>query len=748
VSVSHLPQECGHAQLAAVRYPEPPNLPQKDLTFCSSKPTRKSSPRAFGATLTAILLFGSSAWTQAANYYISASGPSGTGTGSSAANAADASSASKYDGIVNSHSASGTVIVYAAGTYLMTPSLPMYDNVTHQGAGIDKTIVKLQNGAASGSFNPMFLSQNGTNTGFHFFDATIDFNSLNQTSWSNNTCRSLGFNFTTADHCTIQRVKFINIGTKGGQESFPVFFVLGNSSNGNLNNNLVDSCIFSQPVVSGNSGGLTCVLMYDAYPGITVDSTNVVSNCQFAGLKSPTYSDLAYTQCATIPTFINNTITGVDGGWFIEPGTNGSFNTVYTGVTVLVSGNTSTNSGPIAYLLCHSNGSFPGNLNVQSNNVGMCQTPYQQVGLPNGGPNGVVIRDPVSGGTPTIGTVTVNGNTFTAPLPEGVSPCAVWANPTASNAYYCPSLTITNNNLINFPQDGNEFQVSSNTSYIGRYTHTGNTFGAIPAPTPSTGPYKGISATIPGTLYASNYNLGGQGVGYQDSVGANPGVYRTDGVDLKTTSDPTSGTGYVLGWRTTGEWTDYTVNVSAATSYAVSARVESAFNTGQGHVSVDGKTVIAKFTVPLTGPWDTASSWKTISLGSLALTAGKHLIQVYVDAAWFDLNYLTFTAPAPTPTPTPKPTPVPTSTVSKNDTIPTTVGPSIVDSALSVWKLTSNAQVSLNGQVVSYTANVVELSYVSGVVWQLNASGNWYSFTATGALGAGPTVTSPLPTGG
>jgi hypothetical protein len=73
------------------------------------------------------------------------------------------------------------------------------------------------------------------------------------------------------------------------------------------------------------------------------------------------------------------------------------------------------------------------------------------------------------------------------------------------------------------------------------------------------------SATIPGNVFGSNYDLGGQGIGYNDNQGANRGIYRPDGVDIKASSDTAApGTGYVLGWRALGEWTNYTVNVAQA----------------------------------------------------------------------------------------------------------------------------------------------------------------------------------------
>ena len=170
----------------------------------------------------------------------------------------------------------------------------------------------------------------------------------------------MAFAFSTADHCTIQRVKFINMGARN-EEAFPIFFIVGPSAKGNLNHNLIDSCIFTHPVVRGNTnGGLTCIMMADAAPKITVDNTNIVSNCQFLNLKAPEYSDLPYTQCCTCPVAINNKATGVDSFWFIEPGSQTlGTNVFFTGQTVQVTGNTLMDSGAVATSLCIPTGILP-----------------------------------------------------------------------------------------------------------------------------------------------------------------------------------------------------------------------------------------------------------------------------------------------------------------------------------------------------------------------------------------------------
>ncbi len=101
--------------------------------------------------------------------------------------------------------------------------------------------------------------------------------------------------------------------------------------------------------------------------------------------------------------------------------------------------------------------------------------------------------------------------------------------------------------------------------------------------------------------------------------------------------------------------------------------------------------------------------------------------------------------PTPTPTPTPAPTPAPTP--SPNDTAVTDTGHSIMDAAGNTWNISAQGQVSVNGVADPTTANVTELAYVDGNVWQENASNLWWS-KATPADQWGPaqgTSVSPLP---
>ena len=414
---------------------------------------------------------------RAASYFINARGALGDGSGSSAANAADASTPQKYRAINQTRSAPGTVIVYAPGTYLVTPAFSMFDGVSHQGAGIDATIVKIEDGAAAGPFAPMWLAEKGTVSRFGFFDATIDFNSTRQPWWTANAGSSIAFAFSTADHCTVQRVKFVNMGARK-RESFPVFFIVGPSSKGNLHHNLVDSCVFTQPVARGNTDGLTCVMMADAAPGITVDNTNVVSRCRFLDLKAPEHSDLPYSQCCTCPVATDNEASGVDALWFIEPGTQTlGDNVFFKGQTVQVTGNTLADSGEVALILMHPNGNFAGELNVQNNRVGMTAHPYFKQG-PRG-PTGVSVEQ-YWAGDPPVGKITVRSNTFVAPTPAGTPPRAVSADFAAGSGhtFRLAGLAVLDNTFVNVPPGIDALHVTKDPARNPNFTQAGNVFGA------------------------------------------------------------------------------------------------------------------------------------------------------------------------------------------------------------------------------------------------------------------------------
>jgi uncharacterized protein involved in high-affinity Fe2+ transport len=159
-------------------------------------------------------------------------------------------------------------------------------------------------------------------------------------------------------------------------------------------------------------------------------------------------------------------------------------------------------------------------------------------------------------------------------------------------------------------------------------------------------PYGGTAAAVPGTVYAANYDTGGQGVGYNvTSTNGSANSYRSDGVDLEATTDtsPTSaaGDGYDIGWTATGQWFNYTVDVTTAGTYSLGIRVASPYGITDGlHIdNSSGTNLTGSVAVPDTGGYQ---DWTTVTV-SVTLPAGDQTLTVDQDDNGWNLHYITFT---------------------------------------------------------------------------------------------------------
>ena len=147
------------------------------------------------------------------------------------------------------------------------------------------------------------------------------------------------------------------------------------------------------------------------------------------------------------------------------------------------------------------------------------------------------------------------------------------------------------------------------------------------APPPSTTPYFGTPAAVPGTIQAENFDHGEQLAAYYDLTAANKGgTYRSSGVDIGAAAD--EGGGYYVGWTPAGEWLKYTVDVAAAGIYTLETRVANVGSGATFHVEVDGVNVTGPIAVPDTGGWQT---WQTIATPGISLPAGRHVLRVVLE---------------------------------------------------------------------------------------------------------------------
>ncbi|MBC7391012.1 MAG: carbohydrate-binding protein [Opitutaceae bacterium] len=159
------------------------------------------------------------------------------------------------------------------------------------------------------------------------------------------------------------------------------------------------------------------------------------------------------------------------------------------------------------------------------------------------------------------------------------------------------------------------------------------------------GPYNGIVHPIPGVIQAEHFDVGGNGLAYSDDT---PGSEVTPDVSFRSNEDvdievcTDAGGGYNLGFAMTGEWLEYTVNVSVTGNYKLDLRVACNGDGRTLSLTSDGLAIANNVSIPNTGGWQT---WATTTVNNLPLTAGQHVLRLTVGAtSYININHLTFSS--------------------------------------------------------------------------------------------------------
>jgi hypothetical protein len=86
---------------------------------------------------------------------------------------------------------------------------------------------------------------------------------------------------------------------------------------------------------------------------------------------------------------------------------------------------------------------------------------------------------------------------------------------------------------------------------------------------------------------------------------------------------------------------EYTVNVATSGAYTIQTRVAASGTATQTlYMSIDGTNVTGTISFTGTGGWQT---WKTVSTSGISLTAGQHVLRIYMSSASFNINWVSFT---------------------------------------------------------------------------------------------------------
>ncbi len=150
-------------------------------------------------------------------------------------------------------------------------------------------------------------------------------------------------------------------------------------------------------------------------------------------------------------------------------------------------------------------------------------------------------------------------------------------------------------------------------------------------------PFTGEAVSLPGTIMAVEYDKGGEGVSYHDTIPENRGAQMrgvefrpNDAVDVDNHPDG----GYVIGWIAAGEWVEYTVNVTQAGEYELEFHTGSLNGGGSIGLNVDGEALLSGIAVPQTHDWH---SYTTFS-ETVNLNAGEQIWRVNMENAGFNLH--------------------------------------------------------------------------------------------------------------
>ena len=169
--------------------------------------------------------------------------------------------------------------------------------------------------------------------------------------------------------------------------------------------------------------------------------------------------------------------------------------------------------------------------------------------------------------------------------------------------------------------------------------------------------YYGLPQDVTSPILLANFDHGGEGVTYHDSSTANTfdQLHPYQDVDIDVANDAAQ-TPFVTDTRG-GEWIEYSVNVAAAGTYTLVARLATGQRIGGTfHVEIDGADVSGAINVPYTGG---SQAWFDLAAGGIALPAGGHVLRLAMDSngsagkaggvANFQSIWFTAVPPAPAP---------------------------------------------------------------------------------------------------
>ncbi|MBD3583656.1 cellulase family glycosylhydrolase [Flavobacterium selenitireducens] len=150
---------------------------------------------------------------------------------------------------------------------------------------------------------------------------------------------------------------------------------------------------------------------------------------------------------------------------------------------------------------------------------------------------------------------------------------------------------------------------------------------------------------IPGKVFATEFDMGHNGVAYFDKVVANyrtdTGTFeawnngwsmRNDGVDIQPSTDAVNN-GFQIGWTEDNEWLTYSLTAPSLTAYDIDIRYS---GSGKIHFEDTDGNISESIILPNSGGFTT---FQTITVTDILLQAGLNKVKLYIETGGFNLNW-------------------------------------------------------------------------------------------------------------
>lgn len=236
--------------------------------------------------------------------------------------------------------------------------------------------------------------------------------------------------------------------------------------------------------------------------------------------------------------------------------------------------------------------------------------------------------------------------------------CCETPAPTVSQTMYryergasATQLSASGNSLTWYTPDGNQSSTAPtpSTSEVGTFTYSVTQTGACESSRTNItvivyepqAAYGGTPHAVPGRIEFEDFDTGGQDSAYYDTGTGNEadGDCRPDeDVDLEVCTDV--GGGCNIGWFTTGEWLEYTVNVVNPGTYNLVIRAANSSGTKVLSITSNGTPLTDNVEIGATGGWQ---EWEDITITDIQLNAGVQVIRITMEGDdYVNLNYMEF----------------------------------------------------------------------------------------------------------